>query len=149
MSRGAVNSLLSILVLAVPPSVGAEGPDGGAALRPRVPIAKPATISRPDPDSYLTVKFRDDLRATQKKLVDGEWVEEPVMRLRPKDLALLIDRFQVLFERPSVISQHQSLTASTELSADALSEFIEATRGRAVPSPMEMSPLPRTYRLDD
>ena len=38
-------------------------------------------------------------------VVDGEWIEVPVMRLTPKDLAVLIDRFQVLFERPSVSSQ--------------------------------------------
>ena len=92
-------------------------------------------------------RFRADLKATKKKLVNGEWVEEPVMRMTPRDLALLIDRFQVPFEKPSVITQ--GLTASTELSADALREFIEATRGRAGPSPMEVSPLPRTRRLDD
>ena len=51
------------------------------------------------------------------------------MRLTPRDLAVLIDRFQLLFDKPSSISQHQGLTASTELSADALSEFIEATPG--------------------
>ena len=99
-------------------------------------------------DEAIT-KFRSDLRATEKKLVDGEWVEEPVMRLTPKDLALLIDRFQVLFERPSVISQHQGLTATTELSADALSEFLERTRGIAGPPRVAESPLPRTRRLDD
>ena len=66
--------------------------------------------------------------------------------MTPKDLAILIDRFQVLFERPSVISQHQGLSVGTVPSADALREFIEATRGRAGPPP---SPLPRTRRLDD
>ena len=69
--------------------------------------------------------------------------------MTPKDLAILIDRFQVLFERPSVISQHQGLTVSTEVSADALHEFIEATRGMGGPSRMDVSPLPRTSRLDD
>ena len=39
-----------------------------------------------------------------------------------KDLALLIDRFEVLFGRPAVISQHQGPTVSTELPADALRE---------------------------
>ena len=32
-------------------------------------------------------KFREDLRATEQKLVDGEWVELPVMRLTPRDLS--------------------------------------------------------------
>ena len=71
------------------------------------------------------------------------------MRLMPKDVSILLDRFQVLFEKPSVISQHQGSTVSTELSVDALREFIEATRGRAGPSPIEVSPLPRTRRLVD
>ena len=59
------------------------------------------------------------------------------------------DRLMVLFERPAVISQHQGLTVTSELSAESLREFIEATRGRAGPSPMEESPLPRRQRLDD
>lgn len=95
-------------------------------------------------------KFREDLRAT--KLVrqpDGSITDEPAWLMKPRDAALLIDRLQVLFDRPSVISQHQGLTASTEVSADALREFIEATRGMGAPSRMDMSPLPRTRRLDD
>jgi len=71
------------------------------------------------------------------------------MRLKPNDVAVLIDRLVVLFEKPSTISQHRGLTVTSELSADSLREFIEATRGRAGPSPMEESPLPRTRRLDD
>jgi hypothetical protein len=50
---------------------------------------------------------------------------------------------------PSVISQHQGLTLTSELSVETLREFIEATRGRAGPSLMEESPLPRARRLDD
>ena len=94
-------------------------------------------------------KFGEDMRATEKKRIGGEWVEVPVMRFKPKDVAILIDRFQVLFERPSVVAQHQGLSATSELSAESLREFIEATRERAGPSPMEESPLPRTRRLDD
>ena len=100
-------------------------------------------------DQAIT-KFREDLKAT--KLVrqpDGTITEVPVWYMKPKDLAILIDRFQVLFEKPSVISQHQGLTLTSEMSVDALRDFIEATRGRAGPSPMEASPLPRTRRLDD
>ena len=71
---------------------------------------------------------------------DGSITEEPAWYMTPKDLCLLIDRFQVLFERPSVISQHQGLTVTSEFSADALREFIDATRGRAGPSRMECHP---------
>ena len=94
-------------------------------------------------------KFGSDMQATAKKRIDGEWVEVPVMRLKPKDVAILIDRLMVLFEKPSVISQHQGLGVGTELSADVLREFIEATEGVGAPSPMEVSPLPRTRRPDD
>ena len=94
-------------------------------------------------------KFASDMHATEMKRIDGEWVEVPVMRLKPKDVATLIDRLQVLFEKPSVISQHQGLSVTSELSAESLREFIEATRERAGPSPMEESPLPRRHRLDD
>ena len=69
--------------------------------------------------------------------------------MKPRDLCLLIDRFEVLFGRPSVISQNQGVTLSTELSADALNEFLERTRGRAGPPRTEESPLPRRRGLDD
>lgn len=69
--------------------------------------------------------------------------------MKPKDFAVLIDRFEVLFGQPFVISQHQGLTVNTELSADALRNFLEATRGMAGPPRAEVSPLPRTRRLDD
>ena len=93
-------------------------------------------------------KFNSDMRATEMKRIDGEWVAVPVMRLKPKDVAILIDRLMVLFEKPSAISQHQGLSVTSELSAESLREFIEATRETAGPSPMEESPLPRK-RLDD
>jgi hypothetical protein len=91
-------------------------------------------------------KYRDDMRATEKKLVNGEWVEVPVMRLMPKDVAILLDRLQVLFERPSRISEGRDLSVRSALPIDALNQFVELTRGRAAPP---TSPLPRRRRLDD
>ena len=94
-------------------------------------------------------KFRDDMRATKPvRQPDGSISEEPVMRLMPKDVAVLLDRFEVLFGRPSVISQHQGLEMSAEVTPDALRDFLEATRGMGGPSRMDMSPLPRR-RVDD
>jgi hypothetical protein len=95
-------------------------------------------------------KFREDLAATRSvRQPDGSITEEPAWYMTPKDLALLIDRFQVLFERPSAITQHQGVAVTSELSADALREFIEATRGMGGPPRTDVSPLPRTRRLDD
>ncbi len=95
-------------------------------------------------------KFRADLKATKKvRQPDGSITEQPAWFMTPKDLCLIIDRFQVLFGKPSVISQHQGLTVTSELSAESLREFIEASRGLAGPPRAEESPLPRTRRLDD
>ena len=94
-------------------------------------------------------KFMADLKAT--KLVrqpDGSIVEMPAWYMTPRDLCMLIDRFEVLFGKPSAITQHQGLSVTSELPVDALREFIEATRETAGPPPMEESPLPRK-RLDD
>jgi len=91
-------------------------------------------------------KFREDMQAV--KLVrqpDGSTAEEPAWRMRPKDIAILLDRLQVLFERPSRISEGRDLFVRSELPIDALNRIVELTRGRAVPP---TSPLPRR-RLDD
>ena len=90
-------------------------------------------------------KLRSDMRATEKKRIDGELVEVPVMRLKPRDVAILLDRLQVLFDRPARISDGRALSVRSELPLDALNQIVELTRGRAVPP---ASPLPRR-RLDD
>ena len=90
------------------------------------------------------------MQATAKKRIDGEWIEVPAMRLKPKDVALLIDKFEVLFDRPSVISQHQGVSVTSQLSIDTLRQFIELTRDAAAPTTKVVSPLPRApRRLDD
>ena len=68
------------------------------------------------------------------------------MLIGPKDLALLIDRFQVLFDRPASISEGRDINITSEsLPVEALKEFIERTRGLAEPAPLE-SPIPRRLR---
>jgi hypothetical protein len=100
-------------------------------------------------DEAIT-KFREDMSATKSvRQPDGSYTEAPAWFRKPKDLCLLIDRFEVLFGKPSVIGQHQGLTVTSELSAESLREFIEASRGLAGPPRAEESPLPRTRRLDD
>jgi len=88
-----------------------------------------------------------DMRRTEKKLVGGEWVEEPVMLFKPKDIVLLIDRLEFLFDRPARVNEGRDLTVTSELPVDALQQLVELTRGSAAPP---TSPLPRTpRRLDD
>ena len=71
------------------------------------------------------------------------------MTITPRDLALVIDRLQLLFGRPGTISEERSLAATitTEpLPVDLLKGIIEATRGLpGAPAP-EASPLPRLTR---
>lgn len=72
-----------------------------------------------------------------------------VMTITPRDVAVLIDKFQVLLDRPSTFSQHQGLSVTSEIPPDALREFIEAARDLDG-SPSVASPIPRaTRRLDD
>ena len=94
-------------------------------------------------------RFRPDMRATKNlRQPDGTIAEEPVMLMTPKDLALLIDRLQVLCQRPSIISQRQGHTVTSGIPVDALRQFIDLTRGGEPPT--HVSPLPRSpRRLDD
>ena len=100
-------------------------------------------------DEAIT-KFRSDMQRTQKKLICGEWIEVPVILITPRDVALLIDKFQILFDRPSIISEGRGVSITSEsLPVEALQEFIERTRGLAEPVPQD-SPIPRRpRRLDD
>jgi hypothetical protein len=69
------------------------------------------------------------------------------MRLTLRNLAVLIDRLQILFDRPSRSNEGRDLSVSSALPIDALNQFVELTRGRAV---APASPLPRApRRLDD
>ena len=98
-------------------------------------------------DEAIT-KFRADLQATVKKRIDGAWVEVPALRVGPRDLALLIDRFQVLFGRPAMISEGRGFAAtitSEAIPVDVLMGIIEATRGLAGTPRPEASPLPRLH----
>ena len=78
---------------------------------------------------------------------DGSVTEEPAWLMSTRDVALLIDRLQVLFDRQAHISEGRDLSVTSELPIDALQQLVELTRGRAEPP---TSPLPRApRRLDD
>jgi hypothetical protein len=83
-------------------------------------------------DEAIT-RFRTDLRATkQVVLAGGNIAEEPVMLITPRDLAMMIDRLQVLFGRPALITEGRNFAAtitSEALPLEALKKIIELTRG--------------------
>jgi hypothetical protein len=104
-------------------------------------------------DEAIT-KFRADLQATkQVVLADGSVAEEPLLRIGPRDLALLIDRLQILFGRPNSISEGRSLAAtitSEAVPVDVLTKIVELTRGLEPRPTLDTSGLPRVgeKRLD-
>lgn len=91
-------------------------------------------------------KMRSQMQETTVRFRNNEWVEEPLIVVKPADVALLIDRLNVLFGRPSTISEERSLGVSLSArgtaGTDLLRGIVEATRGLA-PAGAERSPLPR------
>ena len=95
-------------------------------------------------------KLRDDMAATEMKFVNDELVEVPVYRLRPQDIAVLLDRLQVLFGKPAQITEDRSLDINVDtgpVGPDVLRAFLEATEGVGpLNGASQASPLPRTDR---
>jgi len=94
-------------------------------------------------DEAIT-KMRADMQRTEKRLVNGVWTQMPVLTIRPSDLAMLIDRLNVLFGRPANITEERSLGVSVSggVDSDILRGIVEATRG-IVSSGSARSPIPR------
>lgn len=90
-------------------------------------------------------RLREDLRKTRTVIRDGMRVEEPLIMVRPNDIANLIDRLQVLFGRPSQISEERSLGLSfASTDPELLRAVVEATRGLSPDAgAASESPLPR------
>lgn len=88
-------------------------------------------------DEAIT-KFRSDLRATKRVvLADGSIADEPLMLITPRDLAMMIDRLQILFGRPALITEGRSFAAtitSEALPLEALQKIVELTRGLTPPA---------------
>jgi transposase-like protein len=101
-------------------------------------------------DEAIT-KMRSDMQGTRKVFEDGQWVERPYFLVKPTDVAMLIDRLQVLFGRPSNITEERNLGLSLSASGvgtDILRGIVEATRGLTVSGP-ERSPIPRLSRAGE
>ena len=82
-------------------------------------------------DDAIT-KLRSDMRLTHQVLENDKWIERPLFTLRPQDIALLIDRLQVLFGRPSNITEERNLginLSSSGVDPELLRGIVEATRG--------------------
>lgn len=96
-------------------------------------------------DEAIT-KLRDDMKRTHVVERHGERYEEPVMTFRPTDVAILLDRLQVLLGKPSQITEDRSLELKFDgVTPDLLKQFVDATRGIG-PLDVASSPIPRTDR---
>lgn len=95
-------------------------------------------------------KMRSDMKATVLRERNGEWREEPLVVIRPQDVAQLIDRLQVLFGKPSSITEERNLgisLSSTGNDPEFLRALVEASRGRGADAGSVVnSPLPRIDR---
>lgn len=100
-------------------------------------------------DEAIT-KLRSDMKSTYKVLRGDVWEDEPRIVIEPKDVAVLIDRLQVLFGNPSTITEERSLGInlhSGPIDADILRGIVEATRGLGpVVGGTAGSPIPRLDR---
>lgn len=99
-------------------------------------------------------KMRDDMRRTRfenELQADGSMkpVEVPVFTVRPGEIVTLIDRLQVLFNRPSQITEERNLginLSAAGATPELLRGIVEATRGIGAGSYAARSPLPRADR---
>lgn len=92
----------------------------------------------------MVLRLQGDLEKTKTVVRDGHVVEEPLVRVTPQTLIALIDKVNVLFGRPSSITEDRNLGVHLE-SADPqlLRDFVEATRGIGLDAgPTAASPLP-------
>lgn len=96
-------------------------------------------------DEAITT-LRSQMKKTRTVFRNGEYVQEPLVIMRPQDLALLIDRLNVLFGRPSNITEERSLgisLAARGAGPDLLRGIVEATRGVSDAGSSASSPIPR------
>lgn len=95
------------------------------------------------------MKMREDMRRTRTVEIRGELVEEPLYVMKPQDVALLLDRLQVLIGKPSQITEDRNLELKLDgVTPDLLRQFVDATRGLEPDSASE-SPIPRAYRTGE
>jgi len=92
------------------------------------------------------LKMKEDMKATHQVKKGDDWVDEPVMRIGPRDLAILIDRLNLLFGRPTTISEERTLgvTISSELPLELVQQIADVARERGSDArAVGTSPLPR------
>jgi hypothetical protein len=99
-------------------------------------------------DEMIT-RLRGDLTKTKTVLRDGVYVEVPMVSVTPNDVAMLIDRLQTLFNKPSQITEDRSVGVNFTTGDPALlRDLVAVTRGigldggATTASPLPSAPEP-------
>jgi len=76
------------------------------------------------------LKMAEDMDAEEEYEVNGQVRRRKVMRIHPRDLAILVDKFQTLIGQPSQVSENRNLTLGmqAELEPDELRILLAALR---------------------
>jgi hypothetical protein len=93
----------------------------------------------------MVTRLREDLTKTKTVIVNGVPEQQPLVRVTPNHIGMLIDKVQVIFGKPSTITEDRTFgaTVTGEADPDLLRRFVEATRGVGLDSgPTAESPLP-------
>jgi hypothetical protein len=65
------------------------------------------------------LKMAEDMDATEEYEVGGNVKSRKVMRIHPRDLAILIDKFQSLIGQPSQVNENRNLNLGVQAEVDA------------------------------
>lgn len=76
------------------------------------------------------LKMAEDMDAVESVVIDGKERSRKVMRIHPRDLAILIDKFQSLIGQPSQIQESRNLGIDvlTEAPPEVLRDLLAALR---------------------
>lgn len=93
------------------------------------------------------LKMAEDMDAEEEYEVNGVVRRRKVMRIHPRDLAILVDKFQTLIGQPSQVSEQRNLHLGmqAELEPDDLRTILAALRPQpALPGTAGTADRPRT-----
>jgi len=98
----------------------------------------------------MITRLREDLKKTKTVVNNGVPEQVPVVRVTPGDIGMLIDKMQIIFGKPSQITEDRNLGLSFGSDdPELLRQVVEATRGvglddgSTTESPLPVAPKAR------
>lgn len=82
------------------------------------------------------LKMAEDMDAEEEYEVSGQVRRRKVMRIHPRDLAILVDKFQLLIGQPSQVNENRNLNlgVSAEVDHNDLRTLLAALRPQPAPA---------------